>query len=193
MKAAAHAYWEDSAASYALGLLTGAEAEAFEAHLETCAACQAEVAAAAETMGDLAFATAAAPPVALRDKVLAKVQGKVGLDNAVQRKVVRADSGGWQATGFAGVEVKQLSVDEATGNITSLARLAPGAVYAPHRHASHEHCYVVEGDLVFDDHALHAGDYSVSAPGTVHSPATTRSGCTLLIVHNVRDELLAAS
>ena len=80
--------------------------------------------------------------------------------------------------------------DTATGNTTLLVRMSPGAVYPSHRHAGLEHCYVLEGDLVFADHALQAGDYEVAHSDTDHSSVTTRGGCLLFIINNVRDQIL---
>jgi anti-sigma factor ChrR (cupin superfamily) len=70
--------------------------------------------------------------------------------------------------------------------------MAPGAVYPAHRHAGPEHCYVLEGDLVFEDHVLNAGDYEVAAPSSDHSFVTTTRGCLLLLFSHVNDQLLPA-
>jgi anti-sigma factor ChrR (cupin superfamily) len=69
--------------------------------------------------------------------------------------------------------------------------MTAGAVYPPHRHFGPEHCYVLEGDLIFDGHALYAGDYEVAVEATDHSPVTTRHGCLLLIINNQRAQLPA--
>ena len=82
-------------------------------------------------------------------------------------------------------------MDPSTGNVTQLIRMTAGAIYPPHRHFGLEHCYVLEGDLVFDDHTLHAGDYEVASGNSDHSPVTTKHGCLLLIMNNQRDQLLA--
>jgi quercetin dioxygenase-like cupin family protein len=74
-----------------------------------------------------------------------------------------------------------------------MVRMAPGAVYAPHRHAGDEHCYVLSGDLIFEDHTLGTGDYSVNPAGTTHSRSTSKQGCLLLVMHNVRDQILASA
>jgi hypothetical protein len=49
----------------------------------------------------------------------------------------------------------------------------------------------LEGDLVFDDHTLYAGDYEVAAGSIDHSPSTTQHGCLSPIMNNQRDQLLA--
>jgi hypothetical protein len=50
---------------------------------------------------------------------------------------------------------------------------------------------MLEGDLAFRDHTLHAGDYEVSVPSSDHSPVTTNNGCLVLIMHNHNDQILA--
>ncbi|MFI6935118.1 anti-sigma factor domain-containing protein [Streptomyces sp. NPDC050287] len=62
------------AAPYALDALEPAERIRFEKHLKTCASCAAEVRALAEDAVRLAWSTAAPPPAALRDRVLAAVR-----------------------------------------------------------------------------------------------------------------------
>ena len=70
-----------------------------------------------------------------------------------------------------------------------MVRMAPGSHFPSHHHASLEHCYVVEGDLIFEDHAMTAGDYSAGSPDKDHASATTNGGCLLFIVHNLRDQV----
>jgi anti-sigma factor ChrR (cupin superfamily) len=54
----------------------------------------------------------------------------------------------WQQTRFPGCEVKGLLLDRATGLVTALLRLAPGAVLPDHEHVKIEQTYVLEGSLV---------------------------------------------
>jgi len=174
----------EQAALYSLGLLPHTESQDFERHLEECEVCWTEVKAFREAAGEIAFAIPEVNPAPrLRQKLLRRI--------APKSSVVRAHQVEWQKTAFEGVEVRQLFLDSATGTITSMVRLAPGAKYPSHRHANLEHCYVLEGDLVSNDHTLHAGDYEVNAPDTDHSPVTSHGGCLLLIIHNAGDQLLA--
>ncbi|MFJ8635299.1 anti-sigma factor domain-containing protein [Streptomyces sp. NPDC093568] len=62
------------AAPYALDALEPGERRRFEKHLRTCDLCTAEVRALAEDAARLAWSTAAAPPAALRERVLAAVR-----------------------------------------------------------------------------------------------------------------------
>jgi anti-sigma factor ChrR (cupin superfamily) len=97
----------------------------------------------------------------------------------------------WQSTPFDGVSMARLYEDPVRGELASLVRMAPGAKYPPHNHACLEHCYVIEGDLVFEDHTLFAGDYSAGGADDDHTAATTTGGCLLFIVHNLRDHVYA--
>lgn len=109
----------------------------------------------------------------------------------VAAALVRANEGEWKPTPFPGVTVKRLFVDSESGNVTSLVRMTAGSVYPPHRHFGLEHSFVLEGDAIFDDHTLYAGDFEVAACSTDHSPITTRNGCLVLVVNNQRDQVLA--
>ncbi|MBA2954897.1 anti-sigma factor [Nocardioides sp. MAH-18] len=59
--------------AYAVDAVDDLERAAFERHLAECAECRAEVASLRETAAMLAETTAAAPPSALRDRVLADI------------------------------------------------------------------------------------------------------------------------
>jgi hypothetical protein len=50
---------------------------------------------------------------------------------------------------------------------------------------------VVQGDVIFDDHTLTAGDYSAGSPQSDHTSSTTINGCLLFVVHNAADQLYA--
>lgn len=69
----------DLTAAYALDALAPEEEQAFEEHLRHCAACRDEVAQLRETAADLATtAPAAAPPPALRERLLEQVRAERG-------------------------------------------------------------------------------------------------------------------
>jgi len=79
----------------------------------------------------------------------------------------------WKPTPFPGVEMKVLMEDKATGLMTTLTRMAPGAVLPLHQHVEVEQSYVIEGRLVDDEGEVRAGGY-VWRPGgnthTAHAP-----------------------
>jgi anti-sigma factor ChrR (cupin superfamily) len=174
----------DRASLYVLGLLDESDSSTFEQHLNSCPLCQAEVSESGDLVVRLAGTLPpSTPPAGLRQRVLAEAvlpRGVVAL--------VRGANVNWKPTPFTGVSVARLYEDP-RGALTSLVRMMPGAHYPSHRHASLEHCYVLEGDVVFEDHTLTAGDYSAGCPDRDHASATTRQGCLLFIVHNVQDQM----
>jgi anti-sigma factor ChrR (cupin superfamily) len=175
----------ESASLYALGLLDEAESSAFTEHLSSCGLCANEVRHSGHLAVQLAGTIpAAVPPAGLRQRVLTETvlpRGVVALVRDAKRD--------WHPTPFEGVSIARLYEDPIRGELASLVRMQPGARFPTHQHASVEHCYVVEGDLVFEDHTMTTGDYSAGSPGKIHTSATTIKGCTLFLVHNVRDEV----
>jgi anti-sigma factor ChrR (cupin superfamily) len=173
------------ASLYALGLLEPPEAGEFELHLRSCATCEAEVRLSGGLAVELAeFMPVSDPPAYLRARVLSEAvlpRGVVAM--------VRGTALHWEPEVFPGVSLARLYQDAATGELATLVRMSPGACYPSHRHGGVEHCYVIEGDVIFADHKLHAGDYSAGAPGREHSSATTDSGCLLFIVTHTRDQV----
>ncbi len=73
--------------------------------------------------------------------------GHAGLGPLASR-LVKAKDLPWQPTRFEGIEVKPLLVDRPNGLVTSLIRMAPGAVLPDHEHVLIEQTYVLEGHLV---------------------------------------------
>ncbi len=65
------------AAGYALDALDADDRQAFESHLAECERCRAELAGLSETVGTLAFAVEAAPPEALRARILTAAREEV--------------------------------------------------------------------------------------------------------------------
>jgi quercetin dioxygenase-like cupin family protein len=79
----------------------------------------------------------------------------------------------WKRTPFPGVEMKVLMEDKATGLMTTLTRMAPGAVLPLHEHVEVEQSYVIEGRLVDGEGEVRAGGYVWRPSGnrhTAHAP-----------------------
>lgn len=178
--------FRDLAALYVLGVLSAEEVRRFEQHAAVCEACADESRAMAEVSVLCAQSlTDGHPPAGLRERVL-----NAAIQPSAAAALVRSEEGEWQATPFPGVHTKVLFNNAATGDVTSLIRVDPGGWYPSHRHAGVEQCYVLSGDVVFEDHTLHAGDYEATIPSSIHSPVRSVNGCMLLIVNNERDEIL---
>jgi len=188
----------EQAALYAMGSLTGEERDAFERLL---AAGDPEAVAAVEafqlTMEELVVA---APSPAIRpntkDRLMAgvlnsKLAGFEEPEPGVH--VLRAGNGRWRETGFPGVTTKILHIEKETRIATTLLRLEPGAKYPPHSHSMLEQCLVISGDVRLGSKLqIFAGDYEKALPGTEHEFLTSDSGCELLIISCLEDEIFTS-
>ena len=184
----------DQASLFSLGLLESGEAAIFEAHTQECELCaeelRASVALVACITATLAEDAAVAPAPHVKEKLLRRIGTPASLNVATMAgAIVRADEGRWHSY-LPGIDVKRLFVDPVTRSVTSLLRVAAGAVYPAHRHAGLEHMYVVDGDAIFDDHTLNTGDYEARRPESLHSTVTSTDGCLLLVIHHQHDEIL---
>ncbi len=74
-------------------------------------------------------------------------------------RYVEMDALPWRPTAFPGIEIKVLLEDKDTGLMTSLTRMAPGAVLPLHEHTDIEQTYVLEGRLVDAEGEVKAGEY----------------------------------
>ena len=94
-------------------------------------------------------------------------------------RLVEVDRLAWTPTPFAGIEVKTLVKDEATGLMTCLFRWAPGAQLPLHEHVELEQTFVVEGSLVDEDGEVTAGNFVWRPAGSQHV-ATAPKGALVL-------------
>jgi len=85
----------------------------------------------------------------------------------------------WRKTAFPGIEIKVLLQDKDTGLMTSLTRMAPGAVLPQHEHVGVEQTYVLEGRLVDSEGEVKAGEYVWRPAGSRHT-ASAPEGALLL-------------
>jgi anti-sigma factor ChrR (cupin superfamily) len=184
------------AASYALGVLDAPEVAEFERLLAANPACLREVQAFQEVATGLAHgAPLARPPARLKENLMRRIALPAEDAQASGAAkffglVLRAGEGRWIQTPFPGVEIKRLFKDPVTGAITTLLKAAAGAVYPAHEHGGLEQVFVIDGDMIFDDHTLDTGDYEVSAGETRHSAIRTTEGCLALIIHSPKDRIL---
>jgi anti-sigma factor ChrR (cupin superfamily) len=94
-------------------------------------------------------------------------------------RFIDTDDVPWIETG-PGNEMKVIYHDPASGMLTILARLAPGAGIPAHVHEDLEQTYVLEGSLVDDEGECTAGNFVIRAKGSRHAP-TAPNGCTMLV------------
>jgi quercetin dioxygenase-like cupin family protein len=177
----------ETAALYSLGLLSPAETDTFELRMAeepATAAILQEYAHSAEAIA--ATVTPHAPPPRLRDRVLGIAAGPVaspGQPESVEgHGAIRAAEGRWRKSKYEKITHKRLYTDKATGLVTMLVRLEPGAVLPAHRHSRTEQCLILEGDLIHAGHTYGRGDFTWAETGSVDPILTTKNGALLLIV-----------
>lgn len=192
----------ERAALHSLGALEPDAARLYEAHLEICAPCRAEVDAHLRVVEALGHAVGPlTPPPSLKARLMAVARPprdaaaiqswKQWAPSAAGEAmtIVRGD-GAWETTGVDGVAVRRLFVDAANDRVTMLVRMAAGTAYPAHRHGGIEECYVLEGDIYGPNFEMRAGDYQRLDGGSVHGVQGTHGGCLLFIVSSMNDELL---
>jgi quercetin dioxygenase-like cupin family protein len=87
----------------------------------------------------------------------------------------------WTPLEMAGVSMKVLHKDEATGAMAVLTRMDARATIPAHFHTkADETVYVLTGDFVEDGVSHGPGSYFVGKAGIPHGPHKTVGGCTVL-------------
>ena len=184
--------FQNVAALHALSMADPSESDFFLANAD--AAALAELDAYNELLGKMSALSAKNPPPRARDRLMAIVNA-AALPATLPKgavALVRAADGQWMKTPYAGITVKQLFYDPASGNQSVLVRMEPGSVYPSHHHKGLEHSFILEGDAIFSDHTLNRGDYEVGEAGHDHSSITTRGGCLVFIMRNRADIVYAS-
>jgi len=189
------------ASLHSLGLLEDEEAARWESHLGRCPVCAAEMRACAETAARVLLAEAekvlaalpeSQPPRRVKENLMRQIAAaSPSTAGSPQSLILRAGEGRWRKI-LPGIEVKALFVDPVAKTVTSLVRVAVGAIYPAHIHMGVEHLYVLDGDIVFEDHTLSSGDYEMRPANSKHSSATTApaEGCLLLVINSGHDQFL---
>lgn len=196
----AHIELIEVAALYALGALSQEEARSFEEHLKGgCEICAGEV----QSFGDVVAALSLgvkeeSPPPEVKEKLQLRLVEKERASGGHDRSnilvssqflSIRADEGGWVEV-EEGIRFKQLFVDNKTGMVTALVRMAPGTHLPKHRHREIEQLYILEGDCYVHGELLGPGDFHCAAPGSVHDSTYTIGGTLFLLVTPERYEVL---
>ncbi len=100
--------------------------------------------------------------------------------------------------GFAG-QLERPSAGLKTRLMASIAvpagvhvlRLEPGARYPRHRHTRPEQCLVLQGEVEIDAKLrIEAGDFEWADGDTIHDSISSTTGCELLIISSLHDEIL---
>jgi anti-sigma factor ChrR (cupin superfamily) len=99
--------------------------------------------------------------------------------DALASRFIATDTVPWIETA-PGNKMKVIYHDPASGMLTIVARLEPGAGIPPHVHEDLEQTYVLEGSLVDEEGECAAGNFVIRAKGSRHSPRAP-NGCTMLV------------
>ena len=87
----------------------------------------------------------------------------------------------WEETQFPGVHAKTLLVDPASGLLTALVKMEPGAVLPDHEHVRIEQTYVLEGSLNDPEGSCTAGNFVWRPSGSRHEAHAPRGGLFLAV------------
>jgi len=166
------------AAEYVLGLSRGEARQQIEERLNSDANMRSCVERWQEHFAGLAQEGEESPPDELFQAVLARIDSEgTHLPGSI---TLRGAEAGWLPLS-EGVTYRILREKNDAGRQSVLIRMRPGAIYQSHPHDADEECFVIEGDLLFGDLELRAGDFHVAFKGTVHPAARTKTGCLLHI------------
>jgi anti-sigma factor ChrR (cupin superfamily) len=91
----------------------------------------------------------------------------------------------WEETAYAGIEQKTLLVDKASGLITALMRMAPGARLPDHEHVKIEQTYVLEGSLVCPEGECMSGQFVWRPAGSRHEAWAGAKGGLFLAMFQI--------
>jgi anti-sigma factor ChrR (cupin superfamily) len=186
----------DLAMDYALGHLSPAQAEAFEAKLVSgdarCVAAFQDAQAASDAL--LNMHEPVKPDLITRSNLIKIVCGNAPLplfskalspdafaEDAGAMVSLSADSMEWKATEVPGVKEKRLYVDKERKRMSLLLKLDPGVEFPDHDHPDVEECLVLEGDLDLGGITLRKHDYMRIPKSGRHGTPRTTNGCLLLV------------
>jgi anti-sigma factor ChrR (cupin superfamily) len=187
---------EEQASLYAAGALPAEEQQAFETELTANSELRDLARDLQKTMAQVARATPAALPTALKEKVLQRIDALEAARRPASlpfglRFLQGAALSDWKPLPVPGTAIKLLSLERERGYAVLLGKLEPGARYPAHVNAGPEDFYILTGDLVIGDRKLEAGDFHHADRGSRHEENYSVEGCTLLAVLTTDDPLVA--
>lgn len=107
-------------------------------------------------------------------------------------RFVDARSLDWETTAHPGIETKTLLVDRASGVMTMLLRMAPGAKLPDHEHVLIEQTYVLEGSLVCGEGECKAGEFVWRPAGSRHDAWGGAQGGVMLGMFQIPNKFFGA-
>ena len=107
-------------------------------------------------------------------------------------RFVDVDAMPWEKTRYEGVEQKTLFIDRASGTLTALMRMAPGAKLPDHEHVKIEQTYVLEGTLMCPEGECGAGQFVWRPAGSRHHAWAGPQGGLLLAIFQAPNKFFHA-
>jgi anti-sigma factor ChrR (cupin superfamily) len=162
---------------FALGLLEGPEAKEFQAHLEQCSSCRADVEANRSLLAELT--TSVPPRTVLRERLLDFTHAP--------RTPVDLHALKWEEIA-PGVRLHIVLYDVGRGVQSQLMWSEPGARRPAHRHLGDEEILILEGGLVVGDGLYGSGEICRVRAGRFHEEeAAQGSPCVSYLVHRTSE------
>ena len=177
------------ACAYALQALPTSEVPAIQAHIASCPRCQRELESLCPVVDRfVSWPTDVLHPTTwLQARLALRIAAQTG-KQPVLPPPQRWPEPEWEQVA-PGIECKLLATDTERHRVSMLVRLAPGASYPAHTHASIDELHLLDGELWIDGRKLFPGDYNCGAPGTGDERVWSKTGCTCLLVTSTKDTL----
>jgi anti-sigma factor ChrR (cupin superfamily) len=177
------------ACAYALQVLPASEVAATEAHVAACPDCRREV----ESWRPVVDRFVSWPTDVLRPTTSLQARLALRIAEETGEQPVQPPARGWSEPDWEqvapGIECKLLATDADRHRVSMLVRLAPGASYPAHTHASGEELHLLDGELWIDQRKLFPGDYNYGAAGAGDERVWSETGCTCVLVTSTKDVL----
>src|SRR5690348_2582682 len=100
-------------------------------------------------------------------------------------RFVEVDGLPWEKSSHPGVETKTLVLERATGVLTMLIKMAPGAKLPDHEHVLIEQTFVLQGSLVCGEGVCKAGDFVWRPAGSRHEAWAGPDGGLMLGIFQI--------
>ena len=98
----------------------------------------------------------------------------------------------WEKTRHPGVETKALVSESASGLLTVLTKMAPGARLPDHEHVLIEQTYVLKGEIHCGEGVCKAGDFVWRPAGSRHEAWAGPEGCIALAMFQMPNRFFEA-
>src|SRR6476661_4990872 len=177
------------ACACALQILSPNEVAEVEAHIASCPDCRQEL----ESLRPVVDSFVAWPTDVLRPTASLQARLSLRIAEETGKAPVSSPAPRWSEPAWGevapGIECKLLATDAERDRVDMLVRLAPGASYPAHTHASVEELHLLDGELWIDGRKLLPGDYNYGAAGTGDDRVWSETGCTCVLVTSTKDTL----